>query len=213
MYMKSIESIRMTMMKLAIKSICLGALMAVLMFTAAFAFPSVSVAQGLVEYAITTGETTQQNERVPDTTRAAQQPQSLQTEDFQFSARGDSTKPYCTATSNQGDGWWTWTVDSQDQACFIAFTKVLGSGQSVDRATWGYYKTNALNQAQLSCKQGNKEVSGTGVKIFENAGNLGKSLNWSSCTVKIINKPSNQPEPNPELPPVCDKKPDLPQCN
>ena len=122
-------------------------------------------------------------------------------------------KPYFTAASNQGSAQWTWTFDSQEQACFTAFTTVLGSGQSVDRATWGTYKTNALNKAQLSCKQGNKEVLGTGGQFFENGENLRKSLNWSSCTVKIINNPPNQPEPNPELTPVCDKKPDLPQCN
>ena len=96
-------------------------------------------------------------------------------------------KPYCTAASNQGGAWWTWTVASQDQACFTAFTKVLGFSQSVDRATWGTYKTNALNKAKLSCKQGNKEVLGTGIQIFENGENLRKTLNWSGCTVKIIN--------------------------
>jgi hypothetical protein len=95
-------------------------------------------------------------------------------------------KPYCTAASNQGSAWWTWTVASQEKACFTAFTTVLGFGQSVDRATWGTYKTNALNKAKLACKQGNKEVLGTGGQIFENGENLRKSLNWSGCTVKVI---------------------------
>jgi hypothetical protein len=96
-------------------------------------------------------------------------------------------KPYCTAASNQGGAWMTWTANSVQDACFTAFTKVLGFNQSVDRATWGSYQTNALNKAQLSCKQGNREVLGTGSQIFENARNMRQSLGWNGCTVKVIN--------------------------
>lgn len=96
-------------------------------------------------------------------------------------------KPYCTAASNQGSSWWTWTSKTVEDACFTAFTKVLGSGASVDRAAWGTYYTDALNKAKLSCKQGTKEVLGTGVQVFENGINMRKTSNWSGCTLQITN--------------------------
>ncbi|MBE9213570.1 hypothetical protein IQ247_12980 [Plectonema cf. radiosum LEGE 06105] len=98
-----------------------------------------------------------------------------------------SNRPYCTATSNQGYTWWTWTVDSVEKACFIAFTKILNSGQSVDKAEWGDYKVNGLNKGKLTCKQGSKNVTGTGSTVFENGLNMGKTLGWGSCTMKITN--------------------------
>lgn len=93
--------------------------------------------------------------------------------------------PYCTAASNKGAAWWTWSQSSIEKSCFTAFSKVLGMGHSVDRATWGYYNPNGLNKATVSCKQGSEQVIGTGSLVFENGVNMGKKKDWSGCTMKI----------------------------
>ncbi|MDJ0800696.1 MAG: hypothetical protein QNJ51_28465 [Calothrix sp. MO_167.B12] len=97
-------------------------------------------------------------------------------------------KPYCTAASKQGAYWWTWTKSPIEKACYTAFFKILEMGQSVDKATKGYYAANGLNKGKLSCKQGTKQVVGSGKLVFENGINTAKRLNWNGCTFRIINE-------------------------
>lgn len=94
-------------------------------------------------------------------------------------------KPYCSVASNSGGSWHTWTVSSQQEACYIAFFKVLGFGQSVDRAWRGSY-TTGLNKAELSCNQGKKTVYGNDTQVFTNAVNMSNQLNWKGCIIKVL---------------------------
>ena len=105
----------------------------------------------------------------------------------EVAAKPSPKKPYCTVASKQGATWWTWTQSTIDKSCTTALFKVLGTGQSVDKATKGYYKANGLNKAKLSCKQGKKKVVGSGKSVFENGSNMASKLKWNGCTLKITN--------------------------
>ncbi|BDA67687.1 hypothetical protein CAL7716_018530 [Calothrix sp. PCC 7716] len=96
-------------------------------------------------------------------------------------------KPYCTAASNKGINYFRYGTDSIADACFDVFQKVLNAGHSVDRAEWGYYKTNGLNTGPISCIQGQKTVRGNGGDFFNEASNMRSSLGWSGCTYKVTN--------------------------
>lgn len=102
-----------------------------------------------------------------------------------YPAVAATQKPYCSVASNSGGSWHTWTVPSQQEACYIAFFKVLGSGQSVDRAWRGSY-TTGLNKAELSCNQGKKTVYGNDTQVFTNAVNMSNQLNWKGCIIKVL---------------------------
>lgn len=93
-------------------------------------------------------------------------------------------KPYCSVASNSGGSWHTWSKPSHQAACYTAFFKVLGFGQSVDRAWKGYYKTG-LNKAKLSCNQGSKTVYGNNTQVFTNAINMKNQLGWKGCIIKV----------------------------
>ncbi len=105
----------------------------------------------------------------------------------EVAAKPSPKKPYCTVASKQGGRYWTWTGSSINQSCTFAMFKVLGFGQSVDRATKGTYKANGLNRAKLRCNQGKKKVIGSGSSVFENGINMAKKLKWNGCTLKITN--------------------------
>ena len=94
-------------------------------------------------------------------------------------------KPYCTAASNNGGYWWTWTLSSQDSACSTALFKVLGFNQSVDKAWRGYYSSNSLNKGTLVCNQGKRQVLGTGSLVFENGINMANKLGWKGCLIQV----------------------------
>ena len=102
-------------------------------------------------------------------------------------AQSANQKPYCTAASNKGVSYMRWGSNSIEDACFDVFKKVLNAGHSVDRAEWGYYKTNAQNTGQYSCIQGKKKVTGNGGDIFTEAMNMRQTLGWSGCTLKVSN--------------------------
>ncbi|NJP10362.1 MAG: hypothetical protein HC866_13535 [Leptolyngbyaceae cyanobacterium RU_5_1] len=87
--------------------------------------------------------------------------------------------------SNGGASWHTWTVSSHQEAYYIAFFKVLGTGQGVDRAWKGYY-TSGLNKAELSCNQGKKTVYGNDTQMFTNAVNMSNQLNWKDCIIRVL---------------------------
>ena len=93
--------------------------------------------------------------------------------------------PYCSVASNSGASWHTWGQSSHQSACYTAFFKVLGFGQSVDRAWKGYYKPG-LNKAKLSCNQGNKTVYGKNTEVFTNAINMKNQLGWKGCIIKVL---------------------------
>jgi hypothetical protein len=97
-------------------------------------------------------------------------------------APSNSKKPYCTVASKQGSYWWTWTKSTVTKSCVTARSKV----PSVDKLSRGYYFSNSINKGEVSCKQGSKQVIGTGKLVFENGINLASKLNWSSCTIKMI---------------------------
>ena len=97
-------------------------------------------------------------------------------------------KPYCTAASKQGGYWWRWSAPTVEKACYTAFFKVLGMRQSVDKATKGSYAANGFNKGKISCKQGTKQVVGSGKLVFENGMNMVKKLGWSGCTIRIIHE-------------------------
>lgn len=96
-------------------------------------------------------------------------------------------KPYCTAASNKGISYYKAGGSSIADDCFDVFQKVLNAGHSVDRAEWGYYKTNGQNTGQISCIQGKRKVTGNGSDFFINASNMRVNLDWSGCTFKITN--------------------------
>ncbi|WP_066425098.1 hypothetical protein [Anabaena sp. 4-3] len=97
-------------------------------------------------------------------------------------------KPYCTAASNKRRiSYFRYGTNSIADACFNVFQKILNAGHSVDRAEWGYYKTNGLNIGQISCIQGKRTVRGKGSDFFNEASNMRNSLGWSGCTYKVTN--------------------------
>ena len=103
------------------------------------------------------------------------------------SAKPSPKKPYCTVASNQGGFWWTWTQSTIKQSCKTARSKVKGMDQNVNRVWRGYYKTNGLNKARLSCNQGKKKVIGSGSSVFENGINMASKLKWNGCILRITN--------------------------
>lgn len=100
-------------------------------------------------------------------------------------AAAAANKPYCSVASNTGGSWHTWTATNHQSACHTAFFKVLGFGQSVDRAWKGYYSTG-LNKAKLSCNQGSKTVYGNNTQVFTNAINMKNQLGWKGCLIRVI---------------------------
>ncbi len=96
-----------------------------------------------------------------------------------------SKKPYCSVASTTGASWHTWSQSSHQQACYTAFFKVLGFGQSVDKAWKGYYKPG-LNKAKILCNQGSKTVYGNDKQVFTNAINMKNQLGWKGCIIQVV---------------------------
>ena len=87
-----------------------------------------------------------------------------------LSASASSLRPYCSASSNQGGAWWTWTKSSIPESCYIAYSKLIDWNQKIDWHYRGRYRSNGLNKGEILCNQGKnkKRVIGTGKDIFEN---------------------------------------------
>ncbi|MEB3340522.1 hypothetical protein [Okeania sp.] len=98
-----------------------------------------------------------------------------------------SRLPYCSAASNQGGAWWTWTQSSIPESCYTAYSKLIGWNQKIDWHYKGYYRSNGLNKGKILCNQGKseKKVIGTGKDIFENGINMGNQLGWKGCVIIV----------------------------
>lgn len=92
--------------------------------------------------------------------------------------------PFCSVASRSGASWHNWTAASTNLACDISFSKVLNTGQKVNKVWRGYYNFG-LNKAKLSCNEGTKNVSGNGSQVFKNALKKMKNLNWRGCIIKV----------------------------
>ena len=91
---------------------------------------------------------------------------------------------FCSVASKSGASWHNWTAASINSACDISFSKVLNTGQKVDKVWKGYYKPG-LNTAKLYCNEGIKNVSGNGSQVFMNALNKMENMNWRGCIIQV----------------------------
>ncbi|MGD1702530.1 hypothetical protein [Dapis sp. BLCC M229] len=104
-----------------------------------------------------------------------------------LSASASSLLPYCSASSNQGGYWWTWTQSSIEKSCYTAYSKLIGMKQKIDWHYRGRYRSNGLNKGKILCNQGKskKKVIGTGKTIFENGINMANELGWKGCVIIV----------------------------
>ncbi|MGH1439076.1 MAG: hypothetical protein ACRBBR_03100 [Cellvibrionaceae bacterium] len=101
-------------------------------------------------------------------------------------AQAASKKPYCSAGSNSGVHWVTWSAGDIKSACYTAMIKTFKKGKHVDALSKGYYKTAGLNKASLTCKEGKKKVVGNGTEVFTNAVNMKNQLGWKKGCVIVV---------------------------